>query len=210
MADLFVIHRLVDRILRQQKADREAAEKARADEKAKAEARLSLLSKPPELAVQDTQKTKIPTAQTKLPSSPATGTAIAAPPPPPPPPTPGSTGLEQASKRSRPTSAIQELGRFLRPNRSDVSSSQAFQPPSPPKSEAALPPSNPVSSRRDASPLPNSNVPEGPSLSAKPRSSRPIVRSQQPGTSITPLSNIGMSLESDISVFSSRAPFYSQ
>lgn len=161
--------------------------------------------------MQDTQKTKVPTTQTKIPSSPPTGTAIAAPPPlPPPPPTPGSTGPEQASKRSRPTSAIHELGRFLRPNRSDVSSSQASQPPSPSKSEAVLPPSNPVSSRRDASPLPNSNVPEGTSLSAKPRSSRAIVRSQQPGTSITPLSNIGMSLESDISVFSCHVSFYSQ
>jgi hypothetical protein len=194
VADLFAIYQSVDRILRQQKAEREAAEKARA------EARASLISKPPEIRVQDTPA-KIPTTQTKIP--PPAGTVTTAPPPP---ATLGSTGLEQTSKRS----AIHELGRLLRPNRSEASSPR---PSSPPKGEDALLPSKPVPSRRDVSPPPNANVPEGAPLSAKSGSSRPIVRSQprQPNPTITPLSNISMSLESDpLSGFLSRISFYSQ
>ena len=195
VSDLFVIHQLVDRILRQQKAEREAAEKAA--EKARAEARASLISNSSEKTLQDTQ-TKIPTTQTKNPPPP-TGTAVA---PQPPSANPGSTGPEQAAKRSGPTAAIQELGRLLRPNRSDTAASR---PTSPPKGEDALPPSNPVPSRRDASPLPNTNVPEGGSLSARPGSSRAIVRSSHQNPTITPLSNIGMLLESNIPGCSSRA-----
>ena len=206
VADLFAIYQLVDRILRQQKAEREAAEKARA------EARASLISNPPEMAVQDTPA-KIPTTQTKIPPPPA-GTATTAPPPTAPlptapPATPGSTDLEQTSKRSRPTSAFHELGRLLRPNRSDASS----RPTSPPKGEDVLPPSKPAPSRRDVSPQPNANVPEGTHMPAKSGSSGAIVRSQpkQPSPTVTPLSNIGMSLESDaLSEFLSRISFYSQ
>jgi hypothetical protein len=201
LADLFAIYQLVDRILRQQKAEREAAEKARA------EARASLISKPPQITVQDTPA-KIPTTQTKIPPPPA-GSATTAPSSIPPPATPGSTGLEQTSKRSRPTSTIHELGRLLRPNRSEVSS----RPISPPKGEDVLPPSKPVPSRRDVSPSPNANMPEGAPLSAKPGSSRAIVRSQprQPGPTVTPLSNISMLLESDtLSGFLSHISFYSQ
>lgn len=193
VADLFAICQLVDRILRQQKAEREAAEKA------KAEARASLISKPPEITVQDTSS-KIPTMQTKIPPPPP-GPLTTAPPPTPPPATTESIGLEQTSKRSRPASAFNELGRLLRSNRSEASSSH---PTPPPKTEDALPPSNPVPSKRDVSPSPNPNVPEGASLSAKPESLRPIVRSQprQPTSTITPLSNICMSLEPDtLSVF---------
>jgi hypothetical protein len=202
VADVFVIYQLVDRILRQQKAEREAVEKARA------ETRASLISNPPKITVQDTP-TKIPTTQTKLPPPPA-GTATTAPSSTPLPPTPGNTGLEQTSKRSRPTSTIQELGRLLRPNRSEASSSR---PTSPPKDEDVLPPSKPVPSRRDVSPSPNANVPEGAPLSAKSGSSREIVRSQprQPGPTVTPLSNICMSLEYDtLSGFLSYISFYSQ
>jgi len=162
VADQFAIYQLVDRILRQQKAEREAAEKARA------ETRASLISNPPEIKVQDTPA-KVPTTQTKIAPPPA-GTAITAPPA-----APGSTGLEQTSKRSRPTSTIHELGRLLRPNRSEASSSR---PTSPPKGEDVLPPSKPVPSRKDVSPLPKTNVPEGALLSAKPGSSGAIVRSQ--------------------------------
>jgi hypothetical protein len=194
VADLSAIYQLVDRILRQQKAEREAAEKARA------EARASLLSKPPEIRVQDTPP-KIPTTQTKIPP---TGTATTTPPSAPPPATPGSTGLEQTSKRSRPPSTIHELGRLLRPNRSEASSPR---PTSPPKGEDVLPPSKPV-----RSPPPNANVPEGAPLSAKPGSSRAIIRSQprQPNPTITPLSNISMSLESDTLSGLSLISFYSQ
>jgi hypothetical protein len=201
VADLFAIYQLVDRILRQQKAEREAAEKARA------EARALLISNPPEIAIQDTPA-KIPTTQTKIPPPPA-GTVTTAPPPTMPPATPGSSDLEQTSKRSRPTSAFHELGRLLRPNRSDASS----HPTSPPKGEDVLPPSKPIPSRRDVSPQPNANVPEGAQLSAKSGSSGAIVRSQpkQPSPTVTPLRNIGMSLESDtLSGFLSRILFYSQ
>jgi hypothetical protein len=201
VANLLVTHRLVDRILRQQKAEREAAEKARA------EARASLISNPSEITIQDTPA-KIPTTQTKIPPPPA-GTATTVPPPqtppppppPPPPATSGDTGLEQTSKRSRPTSAIHELGRPLRPNRSEVSSSR---PTCPPKVEDVSPPSNPVPPKRDVS-----NALERASLSVNPGSSRAIIRSQ-PGPTITPLSNIGMSLESNLSRFLSRSLFHSQ
>src|SRR6267154_4526693 len=47
VADLFAIYQLVDRILRQQKAERDAAEKARTE-------RASLISNPPKITVQDT------------------------------------------------------------------------------------------------------------------------------------------------------------
>jgi hypothetical protein len=174
----------VDRILRQQKAERDAAEKARA------ETRASLISNPPKITVQDTPA-KTPTKQTTILPPPA-GTVTTAPPStplPPPPPTPGSTGLEQTSKPSRPRSTIHELGRLLRPNRSEASFSR---PTSPPKGEDVLPPSKPVPSRRDVSPSPNANVPEGAPLSSKSGSSGAIVRSQprQPGPTVTPLSNI--------------------
>ncbi len=198
VADLCVIHQLVDRILRQQKAEREAAEKARA------ETRASLISNPPEITMSDTL-TKMPTTQTKIP--PPASTATKALPSIPPPATSGSAGPEQSSKRSRPSSAIHELGRLLRPNRSEASSSR---PISPPKGEDLLPPSNPVPHSRDVPPLPNANVLDGSSSSAKPESSRAIIR-PQPSPTITPLSNIGMSLESDtILGFSSRVSFYSQ
>ncbi len=196
VANLLVIHRLVNRILRQQKAEREAAEKARA------EARASLISNSSEITIQDTPA-KIPTTQTKIPPPP-TGTTTTAPlpsTPTPPPTTSGGTGLEQTSKRSRPTSAIHELGRLLRPNRSEVSSSR---PTSPPKVEDVSPPSNPVPPKRDVS-----NVLEGASLPVNPGSSRAIIRSQ-PGPTITPLSKIGMSLESNLSRFLSCSLFHSQ
>lgn len=176
---------LVDRILRQQKAEREAAEKALK------EARASLISNSSEVTVQDTQ-TKIPTTHTKIPSTP-TGLAIAARSPA---ASTGTGGLEKMLKR--PTSAINELGRFLRTNRSEASS---HQPTSPPRSEDELPSSNPDPSNGVVSPPPNPNMPGGTSLSANRGPSRAIVRSPHQGSNITPLSNICTSSESDISGF---------
>jgi hypothetical protein len=138
------------------------------------------------MTLQDTQA-KVPVAQTKIPSPPS-GTATPAPPPP---ANAGSTGLEQILKRPRPMSAINELGRLLRPNRADASSPR---PATPPRSEDVPPPSNPSPSRRDASPPQQLNIPGGASASlpANPGSSRPLVRSPQSGPNVTPLSNIGM------------------
>ena len=142
------------------------------------------------MTLRDTQ-TKTLTTQTKIPSTP-TGAETAAPPPP---ASTGITGLEQIMKLPRPIS-VNELGRFLRPNRSDASLPRP--PAHPPKDEDALPSSNsiPSSDRRDASPPPNANIPGGTSLTAKPGTSRTFIRSPQPGPHVTPLSNIGMLCES--------------
>lgn len=171
---------LVDRILRQQKAEREAAVKA-----LKAENRASLISNSSEMTLQDTQA-KAPITQTKNLSTP-TGTATAAPLAP---PNTGGTGLEQILKRPRPMSAINELGRFLRPNRTDAPSPRSTSPPG---GEDMVPSSNPGPPRREISPPPQPNIPGGAltSLSANPGSSRSLVRSPQPSPHVTPLSNIG-------------------
>ena len=144
------------------------------------------------MTLQDT-RAKAPTTQTKNLSTP-TGTAIAAPLPP---PNTGGASLEQILKRPRPMSAINELGRLLRPNRTDAPS------PSPPRGEDMVPSSNPGPSRREISPPPQPNMPGGAltSLSANPGSSRPLVRSPQPSPHVTPLSNIGTLRVSDTSGF---------
>ena len=85
MADLFVIHQPVDRILRQ-KAEREAAEKAIAETEG------LLISGAPEMAVRETQ-TEIPTTQPKIPS-PDTAISDSLPQE-----TPGNTGPEQTPNR---------------------------------------------------------------------------------------------------------------
>jgi hypothetical protein len=156
VADFFVIHQPVDRILRQ-KAEREAAEKAIAEKET------LLTSSAPEMTVQETQ-TEIPTTQPKIPSP---DTAIPAPSPQ---ATPGNTGPEQTSNHSYGP------GGHRSPNRPDGPSSR---PTSPPKSEDIPPPSKPVP------PPPSPNIPERGCLSSKPG---------PPRDSITPLSNIGMSL----------------
>jgi hypothetical protein len=112
VADLFVIHQPVDRILRQ-KAEREAVEKAIA------EAEALLISSAPEMTVQETQ-TEIPTTQPKIPSL---DTAIPAPSHR---ATPGNIGPEQTSKPSYGP------GHHRPPNRPDSPSSR---PTPPPKSE---------------------------------------------------------------------------
>ena len=159
---------LVDRILRQQKAEREAAEKA-----SRAENRASLISNSSEMTLQD----KPPTTQTKNLSTPSL------------PPNTGGTGLEQMLKRPSPMSAINELGRLLRPNRTDAPSRST----SPPRGEDTVSSSNPGALRREISPPPQLNIPGDAlvPLSANPGPSRPLVRSPQPGPHVTPLSNIG-------------------
>ena len=180
----------MDRILRQQKAEREAAEKA-----LKAQIRSSLISNSSELTLQDTQA-KAPTTQTKNLSTP-TGAAVAAPLPP---PNTEGTGLEQILKRPRPMSAINELGRLLRPNQTDP---RSLQSTSPFRGEDMVPSSNSGPPGRAISPPPQPNIPGGASasLSANPGPSRPLVRSPQPGPHVTPLSNIGTLRVSDISGF---------
>ncbi len=127
------IHQPVDRIL-QQKAEREAAEKA------KAKAGASLISNEPEMVPEG--QMEIPSTQLKIPSS---DTATQAPAPQ---TTPGNTGSEHTSQRSY------GLGLW---NHSDVSSDASSSwPTSPLESEdmPVPPPSNPVP------PPPNPNVPE--------------------------------------------------
>jgi len=156
--------------------------------------RASLISNSSEMTLQDTQA-KPPTTQTKNLSTP-TGTAIAAPLPL---PNTGGTGLEQILKRPRPMSAINELGRLLRPNRTDAPSPRST---SPSRGEDMVPSSNPGPPRRDFSPPPQLNIPGGAlTSSANPGPSRPLVRSPQPGSHVTPLSNIGTLRVSDISGF---------
>jgi hypothetical protein len=103
-----------------------------------------------DIAVQDPH-TKIPSALTGGP-----GPIV---------PVPQNTGLEQVLKQ--PTSALSELGRFLRPN--------------------------PGTSKREESPPPYPAMPGSVSL---PGPSRRLARSSQPGSQpspiVTPLSNIGM------------------
>ncbi|KAI0252773.1 hypothetical protein BJV78DRAFT_1198868 [Lactifluus subvellereus] len=177
-----------DRILRQQKAEKEAAEKA------VREARASLVASSG-IAAQDTQ-TKTPTTQTKISSAPA---------PVPPPPT--NTGLEQILKR--PSSAINELGRILRQNRSDASSSRppashpisenVLQPPdrpaSPPSGENVSQSPNSGPPKRDISPPPYPGMPGGAPLTANPGPLRRLARSPQPGPTVTPLSNIANNID---------------
>ncbi|KAI0299353.1 hypothetical protein B0F90DRAFT_1810632 [Multifurca ochricompacta] len=142
----------VDRILRQQKAEREAVEKL-----LRAETRATLVSSPA-MTAQEIQ-TKTPTTQPKIPSTPI-GPTIAAPAP--------RTGPSPEQVLKRPTSAINNLGRFLRPNRSDTSSPQST---SPPPRESVLQPS------------------------PGPGPSRALVRSPQPGPNVTPLANIANNID---------------
>ena len=119
LADLFVIHQLVERILPQQKAERQAAEKAEREkaekakreeaEKVRAETSAFFQLEPTRNDVTCTQ-TKIPITQTNT-LLPSASTVIA---------TPGSTGRERTSTDSPQTSAIPELGPLLHQNRSDA------------------------------------------------------------------------------------------
>ena len=161
-------------------AEREAAEKA-----LRAENRVSSISNSSEMTLQDTL-TEAPTTQTKNLPTP-TGTAIAAPLPL---PNTGGTGLEQILKRPRPMSAVNDPGPLLRPNRTDAPLPRTT---SPSRGEDMVTSSNPGPSRGKISPPPQLNIPGGAlaSLSANPGPSRPLVRSPQPGSQVTSLSNIG-------------------
>jgi hypothetical protein len=170
--------------LQRQMAEREAAGQARTETIG------SSISNAPEMTGQDTQTT-IPTRLPMIPPPP-TGPMSAAPRPP---ATPRSTGRKRTSKRSRLSSAIHKLRRLLGRNRSDTSSRQAF----PPESEDELSPSNSVPPRRDGPPLPplpNANLPEG-----APWFSRTSRRAPPSGPTTASQSNLGTSLENDISGF---------
>jgi hypothetical protein len=172
VTDFVVLHQLVDKILQQQKARRQATEKAKLDETEKAEREEAekvrsetsalFISNLPEMTLHYTQ-TNIPITQTNIPLPPA-DTVIASLLPL---ATHGTTGVEQTPKRSRLTSAIHNLVKFLRRNSPDAASS------------------------RPTSPL------LGAFTLAQPGSSRELVRSHQPDHTVTSLSSIGMSLETN-------------
>jgi hypothetical protein len=154
VADFVVLHQLVDSILQQQKARRQATEKAelveteKAEreeaEKVRSETSASFISNLLEMTLHYTQ-TKIPITQTNIALPPA-DTVIASLSPL---ITQGATGVEQTPKRSRPTS---------------------------PSLEGAF-------------------------MLGKPGPSSELVRSPQPDLTVTSLSKIGMSLETDKSGF---------
>ncbi|KAI9511382.1 hypothetical protein F5148DRAFT_1172037 [Russula earlei] len=134
-----------------------------------------------------------PTSST--PSTPPTppapsGTATAAPSPP----------ASAATTNPEPDRLL-KLGAFLRPNRSDTSSPRPTSTSN--KAEDVLSSSlsssssNPVPStgKRDISPAPNPDMPGAASLSASQAPSRTLVRSPQPGSRITPLSNIASNID---------------
>ena len=175
--------------LRRQMAEREAVGQARTETIG------SLVPNTPEMTGQDTQAA-IPTRQPMIPLPP-TGPTQAAPRPP---ATLRSTGRKRTSKRSRLSSAIHKLRRLLGRNRSDTSSRQAF----PPESEDELSPSNSVPPRRDGPPLPplpNANLPEGAPWLSRPGLSRTSRRAPPSGPTTASQSNLGTSLENDISGF---------
>ena len=157
-----LIGSLVDRILRQQKAEREAAERAH---------RASLVSSSDTLVHDQDAQTKIPATETKVL----------------PPPTPlGSatrpstqtigTSLEQILKR--PTSAISDFGRLLRHNRSNTSSRRG--------DDATQ---SSILDASGVSPTPTPNIPQGGSL--QPSTGQGPTRSPNSGgPNVTPLSNI--------------------
>ncbi|KAN0125288.1 Protein of unknown function (DUF3684) domain containing protein [Lactarius tabidus] len=161
----------VDRILRQQKAEREAAERAH---------RASLVSSSETLALDQDTQTKILATETKIPPSMTqAGSATK-------PPTQATTSLEQILKR--PTSAISDLGRFLRPNRPNTSS----RPTSPPRGDDATQSS--ILDARGVSPTPNPNIPQGGSLQP-PKEQGPIRGPNSGGPNVTPLSNISNNID---------------
>lgn len=152
---------LVDRILRQQKAEREAAERAH---------RASLISSSGTVVDQDTQ-TKIPATETKvLPLGSATKPSTQ---------TIGAS-LEQILKR--PGSAISDFGRLLRHNRSNTSSRLTS-----PRVDDATQSSILDSSGASSTSTPN--MPQGGSL--RPSTGQgPIRNPNSGGPNVTPLSNI--------------------
>jgi hypothetical protein len=154
VADFVVLHQLVDGILRQQKARRQATEKGKLDEtekvereeaeKVRSETSALFISNRPEMTLHYTQ-TKIPIAQTNIPLTPVDAVIASLSLP----ATYGTTSVEQTQKRSRPTSPSLE---------------EAF-------------------------------------MLGQPGPSSGLVRSPQPDPTVTSLSNIGMSLDTDKSGF---------
>jgi hypothetical protein len=86
VADLFVIHQQVDKIIRQQKAEREAAERARTG------AETSLIPRPPQITMGDAQ-TRTRPMQTRVPPPP-NGTATTA--------MPQRNAQQEATNKARP------------------------------------------------------------------------------------------------------------
>jgi hypothetical protein len=157
---------LVDRILRQQNAEREAADKARRELMEKA-TKNTLVSNS-DTTTQDTHT---------MTSSAPTGSVMA--------PTPPSTGLEgQASKP--PTSLIETPG--LAPTQVGKNSMGVMN------ELGRLLGQNAGTSKRDESPPPYQAMPGGVS---QPGPSMRLVRSPLPGSTVTPLSNIGTLYKSD-------------
>ena len=189
MADFVVLRQLVDRIQQQQKARRQATERAKLEEtetaegeeaeKVRSETSALFISNLQEMTLHYTQS-RIPISQTNIPFPPA-DTVIAnlsqlA--------THGTTGVEQnpsplvthgtadverTPKRSRLMSAIHKRVNFLHRNSPDTTSSRSTSPTL------------------------------GASMLAQPGPSRELVRSPQPNPTVTSLSCIGMSLETNLS-----------
>jgi hypothetical protein len=182
VVDFFILRQLVDRILQEQKARRQVTKKvelhdtktAEREEAEKVRAATSTLfiSNLLEMTLHYTQTKKIPIAQTNIPLPPA-DTVIAS-------LSPlaihGTAGVEKALKRSHLTLAVHELVNFLYQDSPDAASSRS---PSPSTSTS---PSLP-----------------GAFMLEQPRLSRELVRSPQPDPTVTSLSSIGMSLETNIS-----------
>ena len=174
MADFVVLRQLVDRILQPQKVRRQANEKAKIEETEKAEREVAekVRSDTSVLFISNLPEITFRYTQSTAPVM-QTNTPL--------PPantvieslsalaTHGCTGVEQTPKRSRLTSAIHELGRHLQQNRSDDASSQLTPPPADPVEALML---------------------------EKPASSRQTAQSP-PDPTITSLSNIGTSSETD-------------
>ncbi|KAH9171880.1 hypothetical protein EDB89DRAFT_2070434 [Lactarius sanguifluus] len=152
----------VDRILRQQKAEREAAERA---------SRASMVLDSGSL-VQGTLA-KTPATEVKIPPPPTqTGTMKKSP----------GTGLEQILKH--PTSAFSDFRRFLRNDRSNTSS----RPTSPPLDDDATQLLASILDARGASSPPNPSIPRPNSWPSK---GQGLIRGPNSGgPGVTPLSNI--------------------
>ncbi|KAH9039973.1 hypothetical protein EDB84DRAFT_1476646 [Lactarius hengduanensis] len=152
----------VDRILRQQKAEREAAERA---------SRASMVSDSGTL-VQGTLA-KTPATEVKIPPLPTqTGTMTK----------PPGTGLEQILKH--PTSAFSDFRRLLRNDRSNAPS----RPTSPPLGDDATQSLASILDARGASSPPNPSIPQP---NSGPSKGQGLIRGPNSGgPGVTPLSNI--------------------
>ena len=162
--------------LRRQMAERGASGQART------ETIDSSISNAPEM----TGQTAIPTRQSMIPPPPTSPTTAAP-----------RTGRKRTSKRSRLSSAIQKLKRLLSRNRSETSSQKGF----PPETEDEDEPAPREREEQPLPPLPNANLPEGVPWVPKPGFPRTSRRAPPLGPTTPLQSNLGKSLENDISGF---------